>query len=129
MGEAIEPAARLVLPGSGTAAARVRVERQSTAVRAVGAVLILAVGIALMPLLFLVPPHFLWPLLSLGAGVFLAWRFWRGAYTVVEFDGQCPRCEAPLELAAGSRIRPRHTLECYGCHRQPELVLGDPRDR
>ncbi len=123
MSEERSPRAWIILPGSGTSEARIRVERQSTGVRVVGAMLILAVAIALMPVLLLVPPHFLWPPVSLAVGGFLAWRFWRGTYSVVSFEGRCPRCDAALDLAAGARIRRRHTLECYGCHRQPELVV------
>ncbi len=120
------PDARLVLPGSGTVDASVEVIYQSRATRASRALLTLGVAIAIMPVVFFIPPHFLWPLLSLGIGGYLAWRYWRGEYYVIDFEGHCPRCETPIELSRGTRVRGRQTLECYGCHRHPELVLDDP---
>jgi hypothetical protein len=123
--EESEPEARLVLPGAGSTRARVLVERQPVGRRAAGALLVLAVAIALMPVVFFVPPHFLWPLVSLGVGSFAAWRLWRGTYSVVSFEGRCPRCDTELDIPVGTRIRRRHTVDCYGCHRQPALVLEE----
>lgn len=120
------PGARLILPGSGTAVANVEVIFQSRATRLSRALLTLGVAIAIMPVAFFLPPHFLWPILSLAIGGYLAWRYWTGEYYVVEFSGDCPRCATPLELPRGARVRGRQSLECYGCHRQPELVLDDP---
>lgn len=120
------PTARLELPGSGTGEATVEVIYQSRATRISRALLTLGVAIAISPVLFFIPPHFLWPLVSLTVGGWLAWRYWKGQYYVVEFSGECPRCSTPLELANGARIRGRQSLECYGCHRHPELVLDDP---
>lgn len=119
------PRARLVLPGSGSADATVEVIFQSKATRVSQAVLILAVAILIMPVVFFLPPHFLWPLVSLALGVYLARRFWTGEYYVIGFTGNCPRCSTPLEMARGTRIRGRHVVECFGCHRQPELVLEE----
>lgn len=115
--------ARLVLPGSGSAEASIEVVHQPRTKRLAMALISLGAAVAIMPLLFLVPPHFLWPLLALAVGAYLARRFWVGEYYVVDFDGSCPRCETPLELSRGARIRGRQALECYGCHRRPELVL------
>lgn len=122
------PRARLVLPGSGSAEATVEVIFQSKATRVSRAILILSVAILIMPVVFFLPPHFLWPLVSLALGLYLARRYWTGVYYVVEFTGRCPRCSADLQLTRGTRIRRRQSLECFGCHRQPELLLDDPED-
>ena len=92
------------------------------------AVLIMLVALVVAPGVFFLPPHFLWPLLVLGAGGYLAWRYWTGEYYVVSFEGACPRCGNELELPQNSRIRATHAMECYSCHRQPTLVLDEPRD-
>lgn len=115
--------ARVELPGAGTRDARVEVIYQPRATRLTRALLILGVTVVLMPLVFFIPPHFLWPIVVLAAGAYFAYRYWQGEYYVSTFQGKCPRCETDLELKPGSRIRSRQTLECYGCHRQPELVL------
>lgn len=119
------PRARLVLAGSGTSEATVHVIFQSKATRVSRAVIILAVTLAVMPVLFFIPPHFLWPLIALAIGLYMARRYWKGQYYVIEFTGRCPRCGTDVELARGTRIQRRQPLECYGCHRQPELVLDE----
>lgn len=121
-----QPGAKLVLPGSGSIPATVEVIYQSQATRLSRALIILAVSILISPVLFFLPPHFLWPLVSLAAGGYLAWRYWTGEYYVTHFEGACPRCDTPLEMKRGTRIRGRHTLDCHGCHRQPTLILDDP---
>ena len=115
--------ARLELPGAATRDARVEVIYQPRATRLTRAILILGVAVALMPVVFFIPPHFLWPVVVLAAGAYVAHKYWQGEYYVSTFRGECPRCETELEVKPGSRIRSRQTLECYGCHRQPELVL------
>lgn len=122
------PGARLTLPGSETVEATVEVIYQSRATRASRAILTLGTALLIMPVLFFLPPHFLWPLLSLTIGSYLAWRYWTGEYYVVGFEGKCPRCETPLEMARGTRVKGGHTLDCYGCHRKPVLILDDPED-
>lgn len=117
------PRGRLELPGSGSRRVTLEVIYQPRATRIMRAVLVLTVAAVLMPLVFFIPPHFLWPLLVLALGLYLARRYWVGEFYVSRFEGACPRCDTPLELKPGARIRQRQTLECYGCHRQPELVL------
>ncbi len=124
--ERVRPPAHLHLPGSGTAPASVEVIFQPRPARIARAVGILVVSILLMPVVFFIPPHFLWPLLSLAAGVYFARKYWVGEYYVTEFEGSCPRCGGALEVKPGSRIRNPQALECYGCHRQPELVIDEP---
>lgn len=120
------PGAKLVLPGAGSREATVEVIYQSQATRASRALITLAVAILIAPVLFFLPPHFLWPVVAIVAGGFLAWRYWTGEYYVTYFEGTCPRCDTPLEMSRGTRIRGDHTLDCHGCHRHPTLVLTDP---
>lgn len=122
------PAARIVLPGSGTGPADVEVVYQPRATRYTRAILALVVSWLAIPVVFFIPPHIPWALAAFGLGVFLFWRTTQGEYFVASFEGACPRCAEPLALKSGARIRGRHTLECYGCHRQPELVLDEPGD-
>lgn len=117
------PGARLVLPGNGTADAIVEVIYQPRATRLSRALLTFGGTLLISPVLFFIPPHFLWPVLALAIGGFTAWRYWKGEYYVILFEGSCPRCDTPLEMKRGARIRGRHTLECFGCHRHPELIL------
>lgn len=120
------PGAKLVLPGAGSTDATVEVIYQSQATRVSRALITLAVAILIAPVLFFLPPHFLWPLVSLAVGGLLAWRYWTGEYYVTYFEGSCPRCEIPLEMARGTRIRGEHMLDCHGCHRHPTLIVNDP---
>lgn len=121
--EVARPEAWLELPGSGTAPVEVEVSFQPRGARVVRALVALLGSWALIPLVFFVPPHLPWVLAAFFGGLFLAWRFWRGDYLVRSFRGDCPRCGTVLELKPGTRIRGRHTLDCYACHRHPDLVL------
>jgi hypothetical protein len=124
--ELARPEARLELPGGGTTPATIEVVYQPRATRMSRAIIILVLSWVLMPVLFFIPPHFLWPLVSLIAGILLARRYWRGEYYVTSFEGACPRCDTAIEIKPGTRIRSRQSVECFGCHRQPELVVDDP---
>ena len=120
--------ARLVLPAAGSTGARLTVEPRSRGTRTTRAAVILATTLVLAPVAFLVPPHFLWPLVVLAAGAYLAYRAWTGEYIVHAFEGACPRCGEPLAIEPGTRVRGRQRVECYGCHREPELVLDEATD-
>ena len=116
--------ARLTLPAAGTTEAVVEVEPQPKRQRTMRAMAVLAVSLAAAPVVFFIPPHFLWPLVVLVAGAYFARRVWRGEYVVTSFEGACPRCGEPLVVDPGTRVRGRQRIECYGCHREPELVLS-----
>lgn len=120
------PPARLHLPGSGTAPAEIEAIAQPRGARLTRALLALFGSWALIPLVFFIPPHFPWVAAAFGGGLYLALRFWRGELYVSSFEGACPRCGTALELKPGARIRRRQTLDCYGCHRQPELIVDAP---
>ena len=120
--------ARLVLPAAGSTEARLAVEPRPRSMRSTRAAVILAMTLVLAPVAFLVPPHFLWPFVVLAVGAYFAYREWTGEYIVHDFDGACPRCGEPLEIDPGTRVRGRQRVECYGCHREPELVLDEATD-
>ncbi len=121
--------ARLVLPGSGTSAATADVEHRSRGDRAVRAASLLLGSWVVTPLVFFVPPHVVWPPLVFVAGLVLAWRAWTREYVVNAFEGSCPRCGEPLKLEPGSGVRKGARLECFSCHREPQLVLeGEESD-
>jgi hypothetical protein len=122
------PDARLVLPGSGTTPAEVEMVYQPRATRLTRALLTLVVSWLIIPVVFFIPPHFPWVLGAFLGGLYFAWRFWRGEFYVSSFRGACPRCGTALELRPGARIRREQTLECYGCHRRPELIVDGPGD-
>ena len=117
--------ARLVLPGAGASTAAVAAVAQPSARRTTRALAIALVTVAVAPISFLLPPHLLWPLIVLSVGGYFAWREWWGEYVIESFEGTCPRCEEPLSVDPGTRARGRHRIECYGCHREPELILAD----
>lgn len=115
--------ARLVLPAAGSTAARVQVVHRETRARAARVAGIVVVSWLLAPAVFFIPPHVVWPVLVVAAGLYFGWREWRGEYVVHSFEGACPRCGEALTVKAGARIRDGQRVECYGCHREPELVL------
>jgi hypothetical protein len=120
------PTARLSLPGSGTTPAEIEVVYQPRATRVTRAVLIGVLALLVAPVVFFIPPHFLWPLAVLLVAGFMARRTLVSEYHVTSFQGACPRCGTDIEIEPGTRIGARHTLECYSCHRQPQLVVDDP---
>ena len=124
--EVARPRARLQLPGGGATPATIEVIYQPRATRMSRAILVLSISVLLMPVLFFLPPHFLWPIVSLVVGILLARRYLRGEYYVTSFEGACPRCDTAIEIKSGTRVRARYSVECFGCHRQPELVVDDP---
>lgn len=60
-------------------------------------------------------------------GLGLVYHGIKGRYQVHAFQGACPRCEEALKLDAGSRINLPHSMVCYACHHEPELVVGQMR--
>lgn len=122
-----EPRASLALFGHEPVPARVAVFARPRGWRIRRAVIFAVTGIALAPLVALFPPHVPWALGALSAGFFLAWRSMKSRFAVARFEGNCPRCQAPLHIASGSRLRIPHPLSCQSCHY--ELVLNtDPTD-
>lgn len=101
---------------------------QPRATRMSRAIIVLVVSWLIIPVVAFIPPHIPWMLVAFFGGLLLALRIWAGEFYVSRFQGACPRCGTALELKPGARIRKRQTLDCYGCHRRPELVIDAPTD-
>ncbi len=113
-------AARLQAFGYPTTPAEARVLERPRAWRVRGAALRIAGGLAVAPLLALVPPHAPWALGALGVGVLLARRRWQEDYTLVDLEGACPVCGAALRPPRG-RLQHPHPVTCEACHHQATL--------
>ena len=124
MSETISAAARLSLRAHEPRPAVLEVVYRPPKERIVRATLSLLGCWALAPLVAIVPPHIPWALLAFASGIYLAVRQWTGEYVVKRFEGACPRCESPLPLPPGSRIKLPHRMVCYQCHHEPVLEVG-----
>jgi len=80
-------------------------------------------GVLLAPVVGLVPPHAPWMMGALGIGGFLGLRKWRERFTVLAFQGFCPKCGGPLSLPSGTPLRPVMTLPCSGCNHDSRLMV------
>lgn len=90
-----------------------------------------AVGILLLfwtpaPASVLLPPHYPWPVLLLGAGLWYVYRATR-PYTVRWFVGMCPRCGRDLDIPRGTPLRLPYVVGCCHCHFQSLLETYDER--
>lgn len=110
-----------VLFGHEPRAATVSLVERDRAWRVRRAALYMGLGLALAPVVVLFPPHVPWLLGALGGGAFLAWRTLQGRYAMMAVEGGCPRCQAPVEVRPGTRLRSPHPLHCPACHH--EFVL------
>jgi hypothetical protein len=85
-------------------------------------------GLVTAPLAGMVPPHAPWALGALGLGTFLGSRKLRERFTLLSFQGHCPRCEGELHLPEGTPVRGALSVSCEGCHHDSRLtVLFPPR--
>ena len=123
MAEILSGDARLTLRGHEPRPATLEIEYRAPRTRMTRALLSLLGFWVLAPLVAIVPPHVPWALLAFAAGIYFAFRQWTGEYIVHRFDGACPRCETPLPLPAGSRVRLPHQMVCYRCHHEPLLEV------
>jgi hypothetical protein len=96
---------------------------RSTGWRGLRAAGFMAAGLALAPAVGLVPPHAPWALLALGLGGFLGIRKWKERYTIVGFQGECPKCGGSLSIPPGTPLRPVMTLSCPGCNLDSRLSV------
>jgi hypothetical protein len=115
--------ARLSLRGHEPRPALLEVEYRSPKTRITRALLTLLGFWLLAPLVAIIPPHIPWALLAFVAGIYLAVKQWTGEYVVQRFEGQCPRCETPLPLPPGTRIKLPHRMVCFQCHHEPLLQV------
>ena len=107
--------------GHDPSTARVTLFPRSLSWRTRRAVLYVLLGVAIAPVVALLPPHAVWLIGALTAGGVLAWRSFNTRWVVEHLDGSCPRCSAPVSLKKGTRFKQPHPISCVGC--QHELAL------
>lgn len=105
------------VPGHADLEFRPRSERITRGVGSLVGFTLLGAVVAILP------PHIPWALIALCAGAIVSFRNFRGVFAVRSFEGNCPRCGAPLKVEPGSRIKPPHELDCYSCHFHPVLEV------
>jgi len=84
-------------------------------------------GLILAPLVGVVPPHAPWVAGALGFGGFFGIRKWRERFTLVSFEGDCPRCGEPVRVRAGTPLRATLSVPCEKCHYDAHLTVELPR--
>lgn len=119
----LAPPSRLVLPGHEPTPARTEITFRPRSLRWTRALLSLAGFWALVPVVFLIPPHLPWALAAFALGIYFAWSNWTGVYLVREIQGSCPRCSGALTVKPGTRIRLPYRMTCYHCHHEPRLEI------
>ena len=118
-------AVSVTLFGHPPTAARLELLPRSRGWRTRKAAIRLAIGLAVAPVVALVPPHAPWALISLVTGGILARRRWKERYTIQEVDAHCPRCEAALPLPSGTRLRTPHPVTCPDCGHEPVVEITE----
>lgn len=83
-------------------------------------------GLVLAPVVGVVPPHAPWVAAALGIGGFLGIRKWRERFTLVSFQGNCPRCGEAVRIRAGIPVRPVLSVPCEACHFDTRLEVALP---
>ena len=81
-------------------------------------------GIVIAPVVFLIPPHAEWVMLSVATGLYWARKNWIAEYVVAAFEARCPRCYTPVRVKPGMTLRFPQALNCYSCHQHPVLEPG-----
>ena len=123
--ETIAAAGRIGLFGFEPVAASVTLFPRSLSWRTRRAVLFGVLGVAIAPVVALLPPHAVWLIGAVATGAYLAWRSFNTRYSVVALDGRCPKCNASLTLKAGIRLREPHPISCQDCSHELALTI-DP---
>ena len=124
--------ARLALFGFQPTPVELMVEPRPRWERVVRAFIALFAAGVTAPLLFLIPPHAEWLLLSTAAGIYWFRKNWIAEYVLVGFAGICPKCHQAIAVKEGTTLRFPHGVVCYSCHEHPALELGEappPGDR
>ena len=117
----------MTLFGHSPTSARLVLEPRSRGWRTRKAAVPLLIGLAVAPLVALLPPHAPWALVALATGAILARRKWKERYTIRHARVQCPRCDADLPLAEGSRLRIPHPVTCPDCGHEPVVEVSQER--
>lgn len=89
-----------------------------------GAARTMGIAVVVAPFVAVVPPHAPWLIGALSLGAILARRRWTERFTLVGFEGRCPKCAGEFHIKAG-RLRRPHGLACETCHHQSRLQLPD----
>jgi predicted CXXCH cytochrome family protein len=121
----MELTARLALFGFASTPVQLSVEPRPRWERMLRAFLVLVAAAATAPILFLIPPHAEWLLLSVISGVYWSRKNWIAEFVLVGFAGVCPKCHGPITVKSGTTLRFPHGVVCYSCHEHPALELGE----
>lgn len=97
---------------------------RSPSQRATRTILTIGATIFLAPVVFLIPPHVEWVVMTIVTGVYWARKNWTAEYVVATFSGICPRCYAAISIKPGTTLRLPHSVVCYSCHEHPLLETG-----
>jgi hypothetical protein len=117
--------ARLTLFGCVATPVTLTVEPRPRWERILRAFLSLALAAITAPILFMIPPHAEWVLLSVITGVYWFRKNWIAEFVVGTFEGVCPKCHTAVEVKPGTTLRFPHGVTCYGCHEHPALEPGE----
>ncbi len=117
------PPAHTQLFGFKPTPARVEVIARPTSWRASHALVSLAIGWGLIPVVMFVPPHVPWVLAGFFGGIYFAIHYWRERYTLVALETTCPKCGSPLRQEKPTRLALPHRLHCDSCQQNPILEV------
>lgn len=123
-GEAFDVEARATLFGFDDTKVRARIIPRSRGWRVGGAARTFGVFFVVAPFMAIFPPHAVWPIGALITGGVLARRRYIERFTLVEVEGPCPKCGAPLSVKSGRLKRPQ-ALPCEQCKHEPSLRVPD----
>jgi hypothetical protein len=122
----LKPGASLHLFGFASTPVDLEVEYRPRQQRTTSALLALVGCWLLVPLVFFIPPHLPWALGAFFAGIYFAVSNARGVYVVRSMEAACPKCAAPMKLAAGTRFKPPKSMTCDACRFTSELEVEAP---
>lgn len=112
--------------GFPSTSARLQVRPRTTGWRALRASLFMGGALLLAPAVGMIPPHAPWVVAVLAVGGVLGVRKWRERFTVLAFEGTCPKCGEALSLPSGIPLRPTMTVSCEGCRHESRLTPSLP---
>lgn len=88
---------------------------RSSGWRMTRALLALAIGLGVAPVVFILPPHVPWALAAVASGAYFARRFATERRTLVRLEGRCPRCGSQIRVEKQTVLKDPHPLSCSGC--------------
>lgn len=116
--------ARLSLFGFVSTPALLSVTPRTRTTRVTRAIASVIGSVLLAPVVFLIPPHAEWVMITIATGLYWARKNWIAEYVVAEFAGTCPRCFTAVGIRRGATLRFPHAVTCYSCHQHPVLERG-----